>query len=206
MQAVYPSPKWIVIASGPSMLHVDMQHVQEAADRGWRVLTVNNAWKLAPRAHVHYAADLCWWDAYAGECRAAGQRWTADHHAAARYGLRRITCRSGIGLCRTPGQVYAGGNSGYQAINLAYHLGMRHGILLGFDMRRQQGEPGHFDGEHPEPMISAPENQIAAWLARFPALARDLRHEGVAVVNCTPGSALDCFPAMTLQEAIRREC
>src|SRR5690606_27869932 len=98
------------------------------------------------------------------------------------------------------GYVNSGGNSGYQAVNLAFHFGARRIVLLGFDMHRRDG--GHWHGEH-HGMLSAPESHIAVWRREFDALAFDLKSEGVRVVNATEGSALECFPRMGLVEALR---
>jgi hypothetical protein len=146
-----------------------------------------------------YAGDRQWWDRYGDACDFRGERWTRDERSAMRYRLRRIEGSDGAGLC-TCGGVHLGGNSGYQAINLAYHLGAREIVLLGFDMHRDNG--GHWHGEH-EDMLSAPESHIAAWVRQFDALARDLSAAGCRVTNATPGSALECFPSGSLFGALR---
>src|SRR5690606_3986112 len=186
--------KWVICASGPSMLGVDLALLRR--HRSWRVIAVNNTWELVPWADVLYAGDLQWWERYEERVRGfAGERWTCDIFAAFRYRLNRVTVRDGEGLCRDPGFVHSGGNSGYQAVNLAWHFGARRIVLLGFDMHRNNG--GHWHGEHVgmgrKNMLSAPPSHIAVWRRRFDAMARDLKEDGVKVVNATTGSALQCF-------------
>lgn len=189
--------KWIIIASGPSMARIDMDLVRNS---GWRVMVINNSWELAPWADVLYAGDRQWWDRYGESVSFVGEKWTRDEHAAIRYRLHYVCRREGKGLCRESRCVHSGGNSGYQGVNLAWHFGMRKGILLGFDMHRKQG--GHWHGEHKD-MLSAPQSHIAVWRREFSALAQDLAQDGCNVVNATPGSALQCFPRVGLLEALR---
>jgi len=181
------------------MAHVDLKLLRRF--RSWRVMAVNCTFRLLPDADALYAGDLQWWERYGDEARTfAGEKWTRDEHAALRWHLRRVTRRDGKGLCRERGCVNSGGNSGYQAVNLAFHFGARQIVLLGFDMHRNGG--GHWHGEH-EGMLSAPPSHIEVWKQEFDALAFDLRMEGVRVVNATEGSALDCFPKVDMAEALR---
>lgn len=190
--------KWIIVASGPSMLRVDMAALKRRRD--WQLLTVNNSWKLAPWADAMFAGDLQWWDRYGDEVRGfRGERWTRDEAAALRFRLRLVRLRNGTGLCRDDGHIHAGGNSGYQAINLAYHFGARQIVLLGFDMHRNAG--GHWHEEH-EGMLSAPETHLPVWRHSFEALAFDLQAQGVEVVNATQGTALTAFPRRPLSDCL----
>lgn len=192
--------KWIICASGPSMLRVDLAMLRRF--RSWRMMVINNTWELIPWADVLYAGDGQWWDRYGNDVLGfSGERWTRDAGAAIRYKLHLARWTGGAGLCKTPGYIHLGGNSGYQAVNLAYHFGARRIILLGFDMHRDAG--AHWHGEHVGLPISAPANHIPIWRANFGQLAHDLRHAGIDVVNATPGSALECFPRMDLKEALR---
>lgn len=191
--------KWVICAAGPSMARVDLRLLQRF--RSWRVMVVNCTFQLLPQADVLYAGDLQWWDRYGVEAaRFAGEKWTRDPFAAVKYGLRQVTRRDGRGLCRELRCVNSGGNSGFQAVNLAWHFGARQIVLLGFDMHRR--EAGHWHGEH-QGMLSAPACHLPIWRKEFEPLAFDLRHEGVEVINATEGTALECFPRMPLLEALR---
>ena len=100
------------------------------------------------------------------------------------------------GLEDSPNGLRTGANSGYQAINLAVHLGARRIILLGYDMKPSNGR-SHWFGEHPD-RVDPP---YSTMLASFPSLVDPLRKRGVEVINCTPDSALDVFPKMDLKDA-----
>lgn len=97
------------------------------------------------------------------------------------------------------GVIYTGGNGGYQAINLAYFLGARKIILLGYDMQRSQNK-SHWHGDHPSALNRS--CNFKTWLKNYKDLARDLRGAGVACVNASRNTALDCFQKVTLEEAL----
>jgi hypothetical protein len=186
------------------MARVDVSEIRKL--RSWNVMTVNNTWQLAPWAAAMYAGDSGWWDRYGDEvCGFQGERWTRDEAAAMKFRLHLVRKREGKGLCRERGYVHTGGNSGFQAVNLAWHFGAKRIVLLGFDMHRQDG--GHWHGEHHDikgrPMLSAPKSHISVWRTEFQAMAFDLRAEGVSVVNATEGTALTCFPRAPLARALR---
>lgn len=92
-----------------------------------------------------------------------------------------------------------GRNSGYQAINLAFHFGASTIALVGYDMQHTGGVT-HWHGDHPAGMRNA--STVKNWLSGFDALAADLRDEGLDVVNCTIETALTCFPRADLRDVI----
>jgi hypothetical protein len=102
------------------------------------------------------------------------------------------------GFSHIPARIHYGNCSGFQAINLAILFGATRIILVGFDMRVVNGQR-HFFGDHPAPLGNA--CQYEHFLPAFEAAARTLpRH--ISIVNCTPGSALKCFPMASLDAAL----
>jgi hypothetical protein len=92
-----------------------------------------------------------------------------------------------------------GRNGGYQAMNLAVHFGAKRQLLVGFDMRAREGK-SHWFGDHPTK--SGPDIYANVMLPAFPTIVEPLKVLGVEVINCTPGSALTCFPMMSLEDAL----
>lgn len=90
-------------------------------------------------------------------------------------------------------------NSGYQAINLAYHFGVSRILLIGYDMQRTGGK-AHWHGDHVSGLTNA--EGLSKWATRFPALAQDLEREGVEVINCSQETALTCFPRARLEDVV----
>jgi len=189
----------IVAATGPSLT----ADVAEQC-RGHRVLAVNDAYRRIPFAEALYAGDADWWEVHAGCPDFAGEKWSA-HDArgnektavAERYGLHLVAGADREGFSTDPARIHYGGNSGFQAINLAMLFGATVIRLVGFDMRTT--EPRHFFGNHPAPLHNV--SKYEHFMGAFRAAARRLP-AGVRIINCTPGSGLTCFEMGTLDAAV----
>lgn len=108
-------------------------------------------------------------------------------------------------MSRTPGTLATGGlvgNSGAQAINLAYLLGARRLVLVGFDMRVGGDRRHHFFGDHPKPLTNG--TNYALFVRGMGGLAADLAAEGVNVLNASTNSALPFWPRCSIPQAIDR--
>lgn len=185
----------VIIASGGSAGITDLEPAH-----GWPTVVVNDAWALAPHADILYGCDYRWWKLHAERTRQgfSGERWCQDARACQEFGLRYIALESRAGLSRKPGLIYSGGrtgNSGAQAINLAYLLGARRLLLVGFDFYGT-----HFFGEHPKP-LSANSN-FEAMRASMCQMAEELHLAGVTVVNCSAHSRLTFWPKYPLFDCL----
>lgn len=192
---------WI-IASGPSLTREDCNKI-----RGCKAIAVNTAYHSAPWVDVLYACDLRWWDWHYSQDEMRfefqGERWTQDEGARNKYHLKWIRSERNPGLSRDGRLIHQGANGGYQACNLAYHWGARRIRLLGFDMKAGPGGKKHFHGDHPSPMNA--NLPFGTWIANFQVLAKDLKSEGVEVINCTRDTDLRCFPIVPLEEVLDAE-
>lgn len=137
-----------------------------------------------------YACDYKWWDHYRPAF--GGLKVTQDQRAADEFGLLRVPSVDEPGLSLSPLRIHQGGNSGYQALNLAVLLGAERVILLGYDMHG-----GHWHGRHGGGLNNPEPGNFARWIAAF----RTVRAP-VPIINCTPGSALDAFPVANLEDVL----
>jgi hypothetical protein len=103
-----------------------------------------------------------------------------------------------LGLELDPTGLRAGHNSGYQAINLAVHLGAARILLLGYDMGPDATGLSHWFGEHPD-RVASPYPQMRA---AFDSLVEPLAALGIAIVNCSRRTALTTFPCQALERAL----
>jgi hypothetical protein len=100
------------------------------------------------------------------------------------------------------GTVGAGGNSGFQALNLAIQFGSRRIILIGFDMSSQGGL--HWYGRNHWPMANNPsETNFRRWIAAFEKAGPVLREIGADVINISQHSVLSCFPKQSIEQALK---
>ncbi len=197
---LWPGATVVCLGGGPSL---SRQQVDACRGRA-RVIAVNDAWRLAPWAGVLYACDWRWWLKHAGVPGFAGLKVTLsnsrghlDHHP----DIRIVENTGTEGLERAPTGLRTGRNGGYQAINLAVHLGASRIILLGYDMRADRRGRTHWFGDHAD-WPTRPGVFAGVMLPCFATLVKPLEELGVQVVNCTPKSALDVFPKVPLEQAL----
>lgn len=204
---VLPRDGWetiVIAATGPSFDVEQAALISRRRLRGdIRVIAINNNYQRQTDADLLYACDLKWWHLHIEQVRAtfAGEKWTQDPRAAADYGLNFVASKLTLpGLTRNRALLHGGGNSGYQAINLAYLFGAKRIVLVGFDCQLGPGAEQHWFGSYPKPLSRA--TPFSLWIERFGPLANDLKAEGVDVVNSSKRTALACFQTVPLEDAL----
>jgi hypothetical protein len=190
---LWPGSTVVCIGGGPSLTREDVEYCRGRA----KVIAINNAYQLAPWADVLFAADAKWWDWHEGVKYFAGLRYSITSPPA-KYGVTVLQRTSGPGLDLNPLALRRGQNSGYQAINLAVHLGASRILLLGYDMQKGPHGEEHWHGDHPDKSRSP----YGQFIARFESLMAPLRALQVDVINCSRRTALPWFPCQPLREAL----
>ncbi len=180
-----------VLASGPSMSKDIADQVLAAAAPA---IAINNTYLLAPWADMLYAADASWWAAHPAAAGFEGLRVTVQDVP----GTLKLRCSGPAGFDPHPGAVRSGGHSGHQAVHIAMHAGARRILLCGFDMHGT-----HWHGEHAAPLRNTAAGTYGRWVEQFAELGAAALELGIQILNCTPRSALTCFPAMNLADALR---
>lgn len=189
-----------ILGGGPSLTQNQVNAVEH-----FPVIAINDAYKLAPWADILYGCDAKWWNWEERKFRkvkvalkwnaVSGQfhnGWDDETHR----DVWALASTGEGGLESAPNSVRTGLNSGYQAINLAVHLGAKRILLLGYDMKSANGR-SHWFGEHPDKIVPPYKSFMGVW----PTIVEPLKKRGVEVINCSPNSALDVFPKMELGEA-----
>lgn len=205
---LYPGETAVIFATGPS-LTADVVDLVLPYAMGWggakrvRTIGINDAYRVVPYLDVVYACDPAWWEVHMDDKRgwirdyAAESKWTQDKACADRYGLSYVEGDGHPGLYdKDRTRIHFGGNSGYQAINLAVHMGFSRMLLVGYDMRIVE-QRGHFFGDHPRPL--ARQSNYNGFVRNFDSIQRVYRDR---IVNCTPGSALKAFQHADLEQTL----
>lgn len=169
-------------------------------------MAVNDAWRLLPFADVLYACDAAWWDHHSGANGFAGERWSSHgdklHNnklaCADRWRLSLVAGADREGFSLNPAHIHYGSNSGFQAINLAILFGATEIALVGFDMHANGGQT-HFFGAHPKPLRD--DKNYGRFIPALETAAKMLP-DTIRITNCTPGSALGCFPKASLDDVL----
>jgi hypothetical protein len=156
----------ILLAPGPSMSMALADSV-----RGGFAGVVSNSFELAPWADFLAAQDRSWWHTHPQAKEFAGRKFTGNR-------IKGIETVEGSAT---------NWNSGVLALQSAVQLGATRILLYGFDMHGT-----HFFGPYTNGLSNTKEIRRKVHLRQYEIWAKS--HKGVEVINCTPGSALKCFP------------
>ncbi|MDZ4376476.1 MAG: hypothetical protein U1C74_34260 [Phenylobacterium sp.] len=197
-------PDWrdrvaVVVGSGPSAKGQDL----EAAKGQAGVLTVNESWRLAPWADALYACDDAWWRARRGVPDFPGLKICGDERTPKAFPeIRRVRPNANVDaiLMREAGRIGYGGNSGFQAVNLALQFGSRRIVLVGFDLHLADGV--HWHGRHAANLNNPSAQSLARWAVTLDRQAPAIAALGVEVLNTSPQSALTAYRKVPLEEAL----
>jgi len=189
-----------IIASGPTAKKAPIALLRDRL----RVIAIKENVELCPFADVVYGCDAPYWRAKLGLQAFQGLKVAYAQALRGRFPdiqLIDIDKKNDRILTGTPGLLGSGGNSGFQAINLAVQFGCRRILLIGFDMHDRGGV--HWYGRAYGQGRSNPgEHNFRRWRLAFEAAAADLRALDVEVVNASPASDLACFPKMTVERTL----
>lgn len=191
-----------VVATGPSL---SQSVANKIATR--RLVLVSDSYKLFKKSEILYSCDSAWWRENKSSILFDAQRFTCTTPdslkplVADKYGLTVVKAKHGRGFSFDPENIHYGSNSGFQAINLAILFGAQRIVLVGFDMQLVHGKR-HFFGDHPEGLRNM--KSYATFIPNFNLAAKRLP-SNIQIFNATPGSALECFPKVDLDEVLRWE-
>lgn len=187
----------VCIASGPSLTQEQIDIIGEAKQTNDKLLVVavndNWQWKYQNEFisdHL-YAADTEWWLKYINEINSSGFpgiKWVPIRgEFAKKHGLVKVNCKPDKGLGIK--QLHCHHNSGAQAIGMAFFLGAKKIILIGYDMKSASNGKNHWFGNHPKGLRNTPQ-KYQHWIGAHKILNHDLAEHGVEVVNCTLDTAI----------------
>ncbi len=194
-----PAAEWtgadaIVIGGGPSLKGFNWDRLI-----GRKTVGCNAAFLLgAAICSLCFFADAHWFLAFEDRLEEYPGRVVTnneDKHAIPDWVSRMD--RKEIGLSTEA--LGFGGNSGCSAINLALILGARRVLLIGFDCKLGSAAEMNWHDNRMEP---ANPEVFPKFQEGFYAIARDLPtvFPGREIINCTPGTALECFPKGKLED------
>ena len=197
----------VCIASGPSLTQeqIDLVGVaKESRKEDLFVVATNDNWKWKYKnefvCDYLYAADDAWWSVWLktlNEERFDKPRFIPLKQDFARnHGLNMLPCvhQQGLGI---DGKIHCLNNSGAQAIGLAYYLGAKKIILIGYDMKVADSGKIHWFGSHPKGLRNTP-SRYTSWIPHLKELANGLKKLGIDVVNCTLDTAI---PSSTFRKS-----
>ena len=190
-----------IVASGPSTKKANPAQLKGRLP----VIAIKENVELCPWANMVYGCDSAWWKNQVGLPKYEGIKvsYVASGLTAAYPDIKTIDIRKDADrlLFDKPGLVGSGGNSGFQALNLAIQCGAVRVLLVGFDMQDRSGV--HWYGRNNGPGRNNPtEDNFRRWRAAFATSAPELVERGIEVINASPISALTCFKRQTIEQTL----
>ena len=198
-------PQWTgetvaLVASGPTAKKSNLAVLRDRA----RIIAINESYQLCPWADVLYACDGEWWKLKNGVPEFHGLKISQDAEACKRFpdvSKIEVDKYSNEIKLHERGHIGAGGNGGFQALNLAVQFGAMEILLIGYDMRVDLGE--HWHKRHYPPLSNPhPHDNMPRWRKALDGAAKVMNSLGVQVVNCSAVSLLQAYPKMTIEEAL----
>ena len=204
----------VILGTGPSVTPEVIELLQATR---LPIFGCNNAYQVAPLKAL-LSCNAEWWDYYwpRDEKLRDGDfdKWTWDSPTAKRYRISHIKGEWGDGLSTTPGVIHFGHSSGYQLLNLAtVQYGVTQAVLIGYDLRFPAGyngvnkHPGgdrHYFGEYPKELQHWTRFNMGKGgeLNGLLDCYKTIQPDGLRIINCSPGTALDFFETGELCEWI----
>lgn len=185
-----------IIGGGPSLKNFDFKKLN-----GRRTIAINKAIIYKWDADVLYWTDGRFYTWFKNEVdNFKGLKYALKPGSQYTHDIKVLKKGKPYGLETDPQSLAHGFNSGYAAINLAYHLGASRVILLGFDMAND-GRESHFHDGYP---TKGAGNKIYTdkFLPGFKQLNVELKNSGMTILNASPYSKLNIFPKITIEQAL----
>lgn len=195
----------VIIGTGPSLTDDQLELCSHMPRFG-----VNNAFQLG--LDVHLACNWQWWDEYWPEIKDDPcEKWTPRKKSADKYGVNYIEEVWIDGLSTNKTKIAAHHGSGPQIVNIALHYGVKRMLLIGWDMRypdkvsdKQYKSDRHYFGEYPSKLQHWPKTGAQGQLEGLIKEMETIKPEdyGIEIINCTPNSAMKCFPMGNLEDYV----
>lgn len=186
---IWEGERCYILGGGPSLIEVDVTRLH-----GQHVIAVNNAFKLGDWIEFMFYGH-CGFAVWHGEAlrQFPGFKLTTCIYRE-RLKFKPLVMRYSrkFGLSTNPKQLFWNLSSGACAVNLATLLGATEIVLLGYDMRRINGQ-NNWHNDHPVTEENTPD-PYESFLEPWPSIARGANMIGVNIINATPNSDLMLFP------------
>jgi len=170
-----------------------------SAIHGRHVIAVNMAFRLGRWVDIMlYGDGKFYWDNWQDLLHFPNQKYTCNPNTAPGkpgvYNVKYVARDGGhpMGITKKKDMVSWNKHTGGAAINVAYHLGVKRILLLGFDMKLAENGKQHWHGlyasaKNPRPTRALP---FSRHLPSFKYISQDAKRLGLEILNVSPDSAI----------------
>ena len=196
-------PNWkdecvAIVGSGPSIKLAELKLLKDRI----HAIAIKVAVDLCPWAEVCYGCDAPWWISRQGLPKFGGLRMFHGVAANQYKDMHRVLIdlnKDNI-LVDEPMRIGNGGNSGFQALNLAVQFGAKDIILVGMDCHERGGV--HWYGRNTWTNANNPMgSNYNRWMKGFETAKKDLDRLGITVINASEQSEIKTFPKKSIPQA-----
>ena len=212
---LWPDSVVYIIGGGPSLLREDLSPLHSPTRR---VIGINNAYQLGPWVDILWFGDRSWFMHhrfglldFAGIKASCCSRFGARNTRWPMIKYVRKNKEKPFGITNSPkrDRISWNRNSGFSAINLAYYLGARRVVLLGFDMKRGEKGATHWHEGHKWGVKRSAgrrrrrsDEPYRRFLSNAPQIAKDAEMLGLKIVNCCLDSAITDFEKAPFKDCL----
>jgi len=186
-----------IIGGGPSLKDFKWEWLL-----GKKTIAINKAFYSYPQADILYWTDGRFYNWYKDDIdNFKGKKYTiTPTYPGIAQDINVLKRGQKLGLEKERDTLSHGNNGGYAAINLAFHLGAKRIVLLGYDMGNN-GTISHFHEGYPTHTTG---DQIykSQFIPAIESLGPLLKNAGIEVYNASMVSKLGVFPKITFEKAI----
>jgi hypothetical protein len=196
VEPIWKGETVFLIGGGPSLQNFDFNLLNSK-----RTIAINKSFLSYPNADILYWTDSRVYSWYKKDIdKFKGEKYTIKPYGdlAKDIKILKNTGKGGLELEATA--IRHGNNSGYAAMNLAYHLGVKRIVLLGFDMQNIAGK-SHFHEGYP---TRNTKNEVygRSMIPLFASIVNPLKEKKIEVINACPNSALKFFKRLPIDKAL----
>lgn len=185
-----------IVGGGPSLLNFNWNSLA-----GKKTIVINKAILSLSSANVFYWTDSRVYGWYKSEIdKFKGLKVTIRDSPLYPNDVKILKKGDRYGLSEDVSTLSHGNNSGYAAINLAYLLGAKKIVLLGYDMKNN-GTQGHYHDGYPVPP-TGDSIYKEQFIPGFVILAGLLKEKRIEVYNASVESSILAWPKITHETAL----
>ncbi len=190
-----------IVGGGPSLIDFDWALLKDK-----NVLVINRAFQKVPNALGLFWNDVNFHKIFEKEI----DNFKGIKMTTTRYGMSHpcdcdiiwVKGRSYLAdlngpIEESPYVIRQGGNTGYSALNVAYHLGAKTIYLLGYDMKLDNNKMNWHDGYPDQIPTSA---RTESFLMVFWGANETYEEKGIKIYNVNSNSNLTEFETKTIQQ------
>lgn len=195
---------YVCIASGPSLSNEQLDLVDRYRNKIKGIIGVNRAFEAYQKFDILFGADKKFWLHYYDVVKSMPFIKTTIEGNACNSRIREIPFEFANGL--GDNCIHHNGNSGLMAINLAYLLGAKNIILIGYDFKHSDSGKVHFHSDYDKKKFQSNFEITKRLFDNVELIANDLRERSVRIVNCSIDTAIECIDKQTLHSELELLC